>query len=56
VGRSYNASEERLNSHERSYLKIRKQILIVDDEIFNIAAIHVVLECRFDMKYVDMIC
>ena len=29
-------------------MKASKQILIVDDEIFNIQAIKIILECNFD--------
>ena len=28
----------------------------MDDEIFNIEAAKVILECRFEMKYTDDIC
>jgi len=31
----------------------RKQILIVDDEIFNIEAAKVVLECRLGLNYAE---
>ena len=34
----------------------KRQILIVDDEIFNIEAIKVILEHRFDISNVDSIC
>ena len=34
---------------------LRKQILIVDDEIFNIEAAKVILECKLHLKYMDFI-
>jgi CheY-like chemotaxis protein len=36
-------------------LNLRKQILIVDDEIFNIEAAKITLDCSFSMKYIDNI-
>jgi two-component system sensor histidine kinase/response regulator len=37
-------------------IKNKKRILIVDDEIFNIEAIKVILEHRFKIKQIDKIC
>ena len=37
-------------------IPIKKQILIVDDEIFNIEAIKVILEHRFQINNIDRIC
>ena len=36
--------------------QLRKQILIVDDEIFNIEAAKAILECRINLPYTDEIC
>jgi CheY-like chemotaxis protein len=37
-------------------IKSSKRILIVDDEIFNIEAIKIILEFAFNIKYVDAVC
>jgi PleD family two-component response regulator len=33
-----------------------KQILIVDDELFNINAIEIILDCAFNIPNLDKIC
>jgi len=38
------------NSLIRQQPKASKQILLVDDEIFNINALHIILECTFGIK------
>ena len=37
-------------------MHLRKQILIVDDEIFNIEAAKAILECRLNLNQIDQIC
>jgi PleD family two-component response regulator len=37
-------------------MKASKQILIVDDEIFNIQAIKIILECNFDIQSIEQSC
>ena len=37
-------------------MKASKQILIVDDEIFNINAIQIILDCIFDLQFIDKSC
>ena len=33
-----------------------KQILIVDDELFNINALEIILDCAFNIKNIDRVC
>jgi len=41
---------------ELTLLKNSKQILIVDDEIFNINAIEIILDCVFNFRTVEETC
>ena len=34
----------------------RSKILIVDDDIYNIEGVKSILECNFEMRFVDIIC